>query len=408
MSTIKIAWRNLLRNKRRTAITVVAVAINTAILIGTLALMEGMRRQMVRSATRLLVGDAQVHAEGYRQDRSMYKALKHPEEIIAAAKSNGIVAAPRSYGFGLLSQGTKSAGATFVGIDPEAEQKAFELPQKIQKGTFVPREGKHNVVIGQKLAKSLDADVGSELIAVVQAADGSLGNELFTVAGIFQIVGEEIDRGSIFMHREDFEELFVSQGRVHEIAFNGQGKTPEAVVSALKAAIGTDAGTEIKNWHELLPMISEMVNMSGAFIALFAIVFFLVAGVGVLNTMLMATYDRVREFGVLKALGATPWRIIREVTSEGFILALVSTAIGGVIGVLMGLYFENVGIDLTNVTDASVSFAGVAWDPLWRGFMLPRDIAGAVLAMWVSCVLASLYPAIKAARLNPVEAMTHY
>ncbi len=403
MSALRIAWRNLLRNRRRTAITAVAVALNTAILIGSLALMEGMRQQMIRSATRLLVGDAQVHASGYLSDRSMYSAIARPDAILRAARSAAIAAAPRSYGFGLASQGTKSAGATFVGVDPDAERKAFELASELQTGSFLSSTPGRQAVIGNRLAKSLNAKIGSELIAVVQGADGSLGNELFTVIGIFKTVGEAIDRTAVFVHARDFEELFVSGGRIHEIALNAMGMAPTDVVRRLQQ-VAPDA--EIKTWQQIMPTVSDMVNMMGAAVLIFAVVFFLGAGLGVLNTMLMATHDRVREFGVLKALGATPWRIIRDVATESYVLALVSTALGSVLGLALGLYLQTVGIDLTAFGDASFSFAGMAWDPLWRGHMRLEDIVWSVVAMWGACVLAALYPAIRVARLDPARAMT--
>ncbi len=404
MSTFRIAWRNLLRNRRRTAITVTAVAFNTGILIASLALMEGMRVQMLRSATRLLVGDAQIHAPNFRAERSMYDDIKDADSLVANVHAKGMLAAPRSYGFGLISSGAKSAGAMFVGVVPEAEEKAFELAREMASGAYLKHGAERQVVIGNKLARSLNADIGTELVAVVQAADGSIGNELYTVGGILKTVGEDIDRGAVFFDSDDFAELFVSAGRVHEIAINGRGVDSADIVALLQP---TARGVVVESWRDIMPMVSDMVNMMGAMVALFGFVFFLGAGLGVLNTMLMATHDRVREFGVLKALGATPWRIIRDVTTEGFVLALVSTAFGLAIGVATGVYLNRAGIDLRNVADSSFGFAGIAWDPLWRGYMTLGDVVTSVVAMWAACVLASLYPAIMVARLDAARAMTH-
>jgi len=404
MVTLRIAWRNLLRKPRRTAITLAAVALTTGVLIGTLALMQGMIEQMERSATRLVVGDAQVHAPGWRVERSMYKAIDNPDEVLRAAKEHGLLAAPRSYGYGLISSGPKSAGASFMAVDPATERAAFELAQELRDGEFLADTPSRKVVIGRKLAKSLHAEVGSELVAVVQAADGSLGNELFTVAGILKGVGEETDRGGVVIHRADFDELFVAGGRVHEISINGQGRSPEQVVAALGPAAGK---AEIRTWRELLPGVSDMLKMSDAGIYLFGMIFVLAAGLGVLNTMLMATHDRIREFGVLKALGATPLRIIKDVAVEGYVLALVATAIGTVLGLAMSWYFQVYGIDLSAFGDAEFGFAGIAWDPLWRAHLLPGHVVNSLLLMWVTCVVASLYPAVKAARLDPAQAMVH-
>ena len=404
MITLRVAWRNLFRNRRRTAITVVAVSLTTAILIASLALMQGMVVQMVRHATRLVTGDAQVHAPEYRSERSIYEAIPNAAEIVAAAEKADMKAAPRSFGFGLVSSGTKSAGATFWGVDPAAERSALELAVEVARGAFLPDTPQKKMVIGRKLAKSLHADIGTEIVTVVQAADGSLGNELFTVSGILKNVGEDINRGGVFVHARDFEELFVSAGRVHEIAISAGARPHPEIEAALASSL---KGAELLSWKELMPAVADMLIMTDASLFLFSLIFFLAAGLGVLNTMLMATHDRVREFGVLKALGCTPWRIIRDVATEGFVLALVSMLVGAAIGVPLAWWLQQHGLDLRAFGDADFSFSGIAWDPLWRAELRLEEVINSVAMMWVVCVIASLYPAAKAARLDPARAMTH-
>lgn len=429
MNTLRLAWRNLFRNPRRTAITVTAVALNTAILVSSMALMEGMVLQMKRNATRLVTGDAQVHAPGYRADKSFYLSIEDPEAILKAADKAGYLAAPRSFGYGLVSSGAKSAGAAFWGIDPKAERLSFELAGELRAGAFLsddaapaPQDATDDgsdeappayreVVIGRKLAKSLHADIGTELVTVVQAGDGSLGNELFKVVGILKSVGEEMDRGGVFIHRADFQDLFVSKGRVHEIAINAYEAEEPAVRAAIGASLktakpgGVDA--ELASWRKIMPAISDMLNMTDAAIFLFGIIFLLAAGLGVLNTMLMATHDRVREFGVLRALGCSRLHIVRDVAAEGFVLAVLATVIGVAIGWPVAWWTEVYGLDLTVFGDAEFSFSGIAWDPIWRGKIVAFDFIYAMVTMWIVCVIASLYPAVKAARLDPARAMTH-
>jgi len=406
MSSLRYAWRNLFRNRRRTAITVIAVALNTAILIASFALMDGFIEQSIHNATHLVVGDAQVHAPGYLSDRSMYKHIPRPEDMLEVARRHGVLAAPRSFGFGLVSSGPKSAGASFWGVDPRAERGALKLASSLLSGRFVADEADGGVIIGHKLAKSLRAKEGSEIVAVVQAADGSLGNELYEVVGILKTVGEDIDRGAVLMHRKDFDELFVAGGRVHEIALNAQGKMSPAAVAGLYHGVA-DGKIEARTWRELLPMLNDMLNLSDASMAIFATIFLLAAGLGVLNTTLMATHDRVREYGVLKALGATPGRIVFDVLAEATLLSLLSTGLGTVIGIAGCIYLQTHGIDLTQLEGGSMTFSGIAFDPVWRAALTFDSVTNSVIAMCITCVLASLYPAIKAARLDPVKAMTH-
>jgi ABC-type lipoprotein release transport system permease subunit len=413
MNSLRIAWRNIWRNGRRTAVTVAAIAFNTAILIATYGLMEGMILDTVHNVTHLVIGDVQVHAPEYRADRSFYRDIPDPERILAEAERLGLRAAPRSYGYGLVSVGHKSAGAEFWGVEPGAERSAFELASSLLEGEFLspmPEASTHlgrpvrEIVLGRKLAKSLHAELGSEIIAVVQAGDGSLGNELFTVRGILKTCGEEIDRGAAILHRSDFQDLFVSGGRVHEIAINAKGEMSlEQVATAIAPVAG---GMEIKSWQQLMPPLADMVNMFDAVMIIFGLVFFLAAGLGVLNTMLMATFERIREFGVLKALGATPWRILRDVSTEAFVLALFSTAIGVGVGVGLMAYFHTVGLDMS-FAGGDITFSGVAFNTLWRSTFDLKAVVWPTIIMWIVCVLAALYPASKAARIDPVRAMTH-
>ncbi len=403
MNLLTIAWRNIWRNGRRTAITVAAIALNTAILIMVFALIEGMLRDLSDNVTDVSVGHAQVHAVGYREDQSIYKTIENPEKILAAARKAGFDAVPRSFGFGLIATGTKSAGASFWGIDPEAEMRAFRMPRKISAGRFLGEKAKGEIVIGGKLAKSLHAKLGTEVVTVVQAADGSMGNELFKVVGILESVGDDIDRGGAILHRDDFDRLFLTDGHIHEIAINTHNSVPLNEIGASMGDLGK--GAELKTWRELLPAFAHMLDMSDASTWMFAFIFYLAAAIGVMNTMLMATHDRVREYGVSKALGATPWRIIKDVAAEGWMLSFVSTVIGTLLGVLGSWYLMVHGIDFSAAGEMSTG--GVSYPLIWRGALTAEDLLTCVVTMWVICVIASLYPAVKAARLQAVDAITH-
>ncbi len=404
MKYLRYAWRNLWRNKRRTSITLAAVTLNTAILIAAYALMDGMVIHMVRNATNIVMGEAQVHAEGYRDDLSFYKSINNPDAVLKAAKSHGIGAAPRSYGYGLVSVGKKSSGALFWGIEPSIEQEAFELAEHIQHGQFLSDTPSRGIVLGKKLARSLQTSVGSEIIVVVQAADGSLGNELYTVSGILKTVGDEIDRGAAILHQDDFSELFVSGNRIHEIALNARGKL---TLEELKGFMIPNAqGAEVKTWKELIPALADMVGIMDFAIAVFGSIFFLAAGLGVMNTMLMATYERMREFGILKALGTSPWRIIGNMAAEAFVLTVAASVVGLVLGVGGSYYFQEVGIN-TAIFAGGFSFSGLAWDPIWRAVLSFKVVVIPIMVMCFICTVASLYPAIIAARLDPVRAIHH-
>lgn len=404
MTILKYAWRNLWRNKQRTAITLAAITLNTAILIISYSLMEGMLRHTIHNVTNMIVGEVQVHAESYKKDRSIYKSLPNPEAILDAALKHGVPAAKRSYGYGLISSGSKSAGASFWGIDPRKELQVFDLGNNLQEGRFLAATPSREIVLGRKLARSLHASVGSELVVVVQAADGSLGNELFTVSGILKTVGDTVDRGAAIIHHQDFKELFVSNNRVHEIAMNTKGAME---INELAALIVLSAGgAEVRTWRELLPMLSDMVNIFDVVIWVFYAIFFLAAGLGVMNTMLMATYERMREFGIMKALGTSPMRIIGNMAAEAFVLTASAALLGSILGLTGSYILQEVGID-TSVFSDGFSFSGIAFDPIWKASISIKGVIIPVAVMCIVCTAASLYPAVIAARLDPVKAIHH-
>lgn len=405
MTILRLAWRNLWRNKRRTAVTMAAVSLNVAILIASTGLMEGMMENFLSNATNLIVGEAQIHVPKFLVDRSMYKSLKNPEDIIDRLKREGVPASARSYGFGLVAHETKSAGALFWGIDPKVEGEVFDLVKNIHRGEFLSSRAEGVIVLGKKLARSLGVSVGDEIVVVVQAADGSLGNELYTVGGILKSAGDSIDRDTAILHRTDFEALFVSGGRIHEIALNSRGAIPIETLGEIASRAAPEA--EAKTWRQLMPSLSDMVNLFDVSMWFFWAIFFLAAAMGVMNTMLMATFERIREFGVLKALGTSPWRIMGDVAGEAFVLAVVSSVIGIVMGVPVALYLQEVGLDMSVFASGDVTIAGVAFDPVWRAAISAQSIYMPVVVMWVVCLLASLYPAAIAARLDPVKAMVH-
>jgi ABC-type lipoprotein release transport system permease subunit len=399
---LRVAWRNLWRNRRRTAITIAAVSLNTMILITTYALMNGFLTQTVRNATQLVTGEAQLHAPGYLADRSLYKTLRHPKADLRALRGRSIDGAPRTYGYGLVSQATKSAGALFWGVEPALEKETFNLAGHLAEGTFLGPSPRKSMVLGKKLARSLNARVGSEIVVLVQAADGSLGNDLFTVAGILKSVSEGVDRSAAVMHQADFRQLFVMPEGVHEIAVNSWGRIPLDRLTRILSGLAPHA--EVKTWRQLMPTLSDMLQLSGASMALFGAIFFIAAGLGVMNTMLMATYERAHEFGLLKALGASPWRIVRDVAVEAWLLACVATVLGAVSGLGASYALEKFGLDTSSFA-GDTALAGIVFDPVWRAAISVDAVLRPVVIMWIVCVLAALYPAAMSARLDPVKSM---
>ena len=404
MKTIEVSWRNLWRNRTRTNVTITAVALCIAILIIFQSMIVGLIEKAVFNTTNLVIGEVQIHANGYLNDKSLYKDLKNTEKIKSIAKKNNIGLVERSYGFGLISSGTKSAGAQFWGVNPESELMHFDFAKHINQGTFLNSSSSNKIVLGNKLALSLAAEVGTELVVFVQGADGSLGNDLFYVSGILKNVADNIDRSAAIILENDFNILFSSNNMIHEIALNSKGNFEAEEIQHLMSAEIKDV--EIDTWKQLMPTIALMTEKMSVFMrTLFSLIFTIAAGLGVMNTMIMSTYDRMKEFGIIRAIGATPWRIIKQVSLESFILTFVASIIGTVVGLSAALYFQKYGFDVSG--QGNISFGGVVMDPIWKASVSLGIILLPIGLMMSTSILSSLYPASIAARIKPVEAI-HY
>jgi len=404
MKLVKMSWRNLWRNPTRTNVTITAVALCIAILIIFQSLIIGLIGKAVYNTTNLVVGEVQIHAAGYLDDRSIYKSLKNVEEIRAVAEENNIGMVERSYGFGLISSGTKSAGTQFWGIDPESELKYFDFANHIDEGNFLTETSLKKVVLGNKLARSLAAELGTELVIFVQGADGSLGNELFYVTGILGNVADNIDRGAAIILRDDFDILFSTNNFIHEIALNSKGKLEAEEIQKLMSVKAT--GAAVETWKELMPTIAIMTEKMSVFmLTMFSLIFTIAASLGVMNTLVMSTYDRMKEFGIIRAIGATPWLIIRQVSLEAILLTFLASIIGTVIGLSIAIYLQVYGIDISG--KGNLAFGGIVFDPIWRASVSLKSVFLPVVLMMLTSIVASIYPASIAARIKPVEAI-HY
>ena len=404
MKLVKMSWRNLWRNPTRTNVTITAVALCIAILIIFQSLIIGLIGKAVYNTTNLVIGEVQIHAAGYLDDRSIYKSLKNVEEIRVVAQENNIGMVERSYGFGLISSGTKSAGTQFWGIDPESELKYFDFANHIDEGNFLTKTSLKKVVLGNKLARSLAAELGTELVIFVQGADGSLGNELFYVTGILGNVADNIDRGAAIILRDDFDILFSTNNFIHEIALNSKGKLEAEEIQKLMSAKA--AGVAVETWKELMPTIAIMTEKMSVFmLTIFSLIFTIAASLGVMNTLVMSTYDRMKEFGIIRAIGATPWLIIRQVSLEAILLTFLASIIGTVIGLSIAIYLQVYGIDISG--KGNLAFGGIVFDPIWRASVSLKSVFLPVVLMMLTSIVASIYPASIAARIKPVEAI-HY
>ncbi|MCP4567192.1 MAG: ABC transporter permease [FCB group bacterium] len=398
-----MSWRNVWRYRRRTIITVAAMTLALWVMILYTGLVEGYILGMERNVLDLEIGDIQVFAGDYRDNPSIYTRIRKPEELLLRLDEKGYRACSRLLGGGLVAAGEASAGASFRGLDINHDKDVNLIHKHVAQGDWLAADQPKGVVIGRRLARILDVGPGDELIGLSQAADGSIANELYTVRGVLKGISEATDRMGVFMTAEAFREFFVFSEGAHQIII----RRPEylelnTVVDDVRALMPE---LDVKTWRELLPTIASMVDsMQGLMIIIFFIVYIAI-GILILNAMLMAVFERIREIGVLKALGVGPGQLFFLIIAESSIQTGLAVLVGLMLSVPGLWYLLEVGINMGSLSGMSIM--GLAVDPVWRAEVNVNTFTKPVLTLVVIVFAAVIYPALKAAWIQPIRAMRH-
>ncbi len=409
---IRIAWRNIWRQKRRTVITVGAMATGVAFSLAMIALSDGMYMMAFDLMVSENLGHVQLHHADFPKQRAIYDTIDDGEALVAELEALPEVehAAGRVFGFALLGtedtpeRPGKSAGAQLVGVDPTREAALTKIGGKVQDGRYLAADPAHEIVLGVGLAETLQAAVGDEIVAVTQAADGSMGNDLYTVVGIFKTGSVIQDRAGAFLHAADVQELLVLYGRIHEVALLAEQRED---IGAMKGAVGTavgDRGLLVRSWDQINPSIAQMLGFQDVGNGIILILVFSVAALGILNTMLMSVFERTKELGVIRALGLRPLQMVSLVMWETFALAGCAAVAGLVLGLGMDAYLVLHGLDLSSFF-GDYSFAGASFPPIMMGEVRAEGVVQTVFGLFFVSFIAAIWPAIRAARLAPVDAM---
>ncbi len=405
MKILPIATRNVFRNWRRTLVTTLAMGFAGFIMILFASLTQGLLQAGERNAVAMDLGDIQIHAPGYRDDPDLYTLIPNPEEILKRIRGMGFHATERLYGFGLAAAGSASAGVQVRGINISTERTVTEINNHVMEGAWLDDNDPKAVVIGRKLARTLGVRPGSEVVFVGQAADGSMANDLFRVRGILKSVGEEIDRAGFFMIEREFRDLMVLPEGAHEIAVMRPDRSSD-LEAATKQVAAAAPGMETMNWRQLKPIIARILDLADAQIIIMVVITYVAMAMVILNAMLMSVFERIRELGIMKAIGVAPWQVMLMIYLETMVQALMASVIAVSSGWALSHYFQGNGIDLSSISSGG-SFAGVALDPVWRAYVTTKAVLIPIVFLFIMTILAVLYPAVKAALIQPVKAIHH-
>jgi ABC-type lipoprotein release transport system permease subunit len=366
-------------------------------------LMRGMQSALERNVVDLETGDLQIFAKGYEERPSLFLRVEDPEALLQKLDRAGYPAAARLRASGLAAAGTSSAGALLVGVDVARDRRVSRVWREVAQGSWLDPGDDKGVVIGRRLAKSLGIGLGGEILLLTNAADGSMANQLYRVRGVLRGMGDAIDRGGVFMNAGAWRELLVVPTGVHQIIVR---RPPNVdLATAKKTVVALAPGVEVRSWPELMPTFASILEAQRGSLLITYLIVYVAVGIVLLNAMMMAVFERIRELGVLKAVGMRPTTVFALVVAEGAWQTLLSVLVGLALSAPLLWYLVHHGINMSSLAGASVQ--GIAYDPEWHA-EVDRSTFAAPLTMLLFIVgVAMTFPALKAARLQPVDAMRY-
>lgn len=406
MLILKMAWRNVWRNSRRSAITIAAMTLALVVELLYSGLVAGLVHGMEEDATAYEIGEAQIFADDYLVRPSLYERIEAPGPILKKLDDAGYRSTYRLFAGGLAAADDLSSGAQFVGIDPVRDASAMDLHQAIREGSWLDASDPRGVVVGGGLARVLGLKLGSEVLVLSQASDGSVANDLFTVRGILLSVAAGLDRSAILMPEATFRELMAMPEGAHRIYVRkpiDQGLVP--FTADVKQVVGPLEGATVKNWKEISPMLAQYIDSVAGVIVIVYFIVYVAVGILILNAMLMAVFERIREFGVLKAIGYAPSQVMGMMVAEAMIQALVASVLGLLLAAPGMVYMQTVGVNVGSL--GGMQMAGMTMPPVWNGYYTLGTTWVPVAMLFFISFAAVIYPAVKAAWISPVEAMQH-
>ena len=399
----KLAWKNIFRNKRRTIIASTAMGIGLAALIFVDAFWMGMEQNTIKTATSSFLGDAQIHREGFRGEREVSLIIRALDELTANLAEEPIVGhfTQRTLAPGMITSPANVSAINLVGVYPPTEKFLSKVDDAITEGAYFEGDNSRDMVIGTKLAEVLEVGLGHRVVVTVaQAKSGEISQEMFRISGIYHFADEEMNRGMVFVRIDKAQQMLAIGNGVHEIAlkFTSLAYAQDSALPFWGAY--SQHGNEALSWTEILPQLEAILKMSRTSKYIMGIVLFGVVVFGIVNTLFMSLYERMFEFGVLRAVGTRPLRMAQVILFEAGALAIVSIGLGATLGWLVTAIFVHRGIDYTGI-----EMMGVTMQELIHPIMAVRQFILYPIWIFVFTIIAGLYPARYVAKMTPVDAM---
>lgn len=398
-----LSWRNLWRNYRRTLIMLLAIALGVWAMIFMTALLRGMVDDMVRQGIGALPGHVQIHAMAYRDDPSVAHSLPTPDKALLKVLNGEQVKAwtSRVKVPAMISSEYENRGVSLLGIDPEGEQMLGFNADDVVQGRFLSASDDRGIVIGKKLMERLETRLGKRIVVMSQDPENTIADRGFKIVGIFRAELASREESVVYAGRDVVQTMLGIGSEVSEIAVLGHDyRSPETLTSSVRNAVSADF--EVLSWLELDPYLSTMMRVMDGFVLVWMIVIFLALSFGLVNTLMMAVFERVREIGLMRALGMRPSDIVYQILVESLMLLALGLLLGNLLAIGTIIPLQD-GIDVSGVAQGleMMGASSVLYPVLqWPDLILANTV------VIVLGIITSLLPAWRAAQYRPVEALS--
>ncbi|UCH84711.1 MAG: ABC transporter permease [Candidatus Latescibacterota bacterium] len=400
---MKLAWRNIFRNKRRTIITGVAIGVGLASLVFVDALILGFEKNIIHTATGSFLGEGQIHGEGFRELLTVETTIEDIDGVTQRLEDESIVErfTVRAMSFGMISSPANLTGVSIVGIDPTTEQYLSQIDDALIEGDYFKGDDSRNLVIGSKLADMLEVGIGDRVVlTTAESGTGDLAQEMFRVSGIYHFNVPEMDGAMAFIRLNKARAMLGLGNQAHEIA-----------IKFTDARFGRDkehpfwgryslGGNEAVGWPVILPQVEAYFEISWFSTLFTGVIIFGIVVLGIINTLFMSLHERMFEFGVIRAVGTSPTAVGRLIVFEAASLAIVSIVIGVIMAFGITWLVSKGGIDYSGI-----EFGGVTLRERMYPIMKIHQFVLYPALVFVFTTLIGIFPAIRAARMSPADAM---
>lgn len=401
---LKLAWRNIWRNKRRSSIVLGSIIIGAIAIIFLDAFMAGWLNQMLRNQINLNTSHVQIHKNGFNDNKVAQNFMPDYSEVENIIKENKHVLhySKRTITFGLLSSASNSSGVYVYGVDHKAEGEVSLIKSSIVKGTYLTG-GEREITIGTKLAEKLNVDLGDKVVIMVNTPDGSIGSDVFRITGLFKTPSSEYDKSYIYINIPNAQRMMEIADNIYEYAivtdsYDHANLVRDQIQSKL------DDRYEVFSYIDLLPMLVMQVSLMDEFMGTFYMIIGLAMIFGIINVMLMAVFERIHEFGVLMSIGMKNRKLFSMVITEAMLLGIFGTLIGIVIGTLL---LWPVSINGLNLSDFASSLDAVGIGSIIYPELVIGKVITTLLIIPFMTILGAIYPAYRTIKLEPVYALRY-